>query len=153
MRGLAGSGAAKVRHLFGLCKAFEGKVWKWRWFLTDVGCWRYKMRHLQTKTSELQSKHKYSLVLHSENKTTSDYDKIREIDACVTYCQGIFPPSSTISFRLASRTSGILVRDKKWQPFPIVSYLIDFHSSTKSVNVKLLNVKSMLSAHRTKSPT
>ena len=54
--------AAKVRHLFGLCKDFEGKnvqgeckkanllvflpsrshfyakVWKWRWFLTDVGC-------------------------------------------------------------------------------------------------------------------
>ena len=30
--------AAKVKHLFGLCKGFEGKVWKWRWFLTDVGC-------------------------------------------------------------------------------------------------------------------
>ena len=38
LRGLAGSGAAKVRHLFGLCKAFGRKVWKWRWFLTDVRC-------------------------------------------------------------------------------------------------------------------
>ena len=117
-----------------------------------LGVARCKMRHLQTKSSELQTKHKWLLVLHSENKTTSDYDKIREIDACVTYCQGIFPPSSTISFRLASRTSGILVRDKKLQPFPVVSYLIDFHPSTKPTNVKLLNVKSMLSAHRTKSP-
>ena len=35
---LGGSSAAKVRHLFGLCKDFEEKVWKWRWFLTDVGC-------------------------------------------------------------------------------------------------------------------
>ena len=38
MRGLAGSRAAKVRHFFGLCKDFEEKVRKWRWFLTDVGC-------------------------------------------------------------------------------------------------------------------
>ena len=38
MRGLAGSRVAKVRQLFGLCKAFEEKMWKWRWFLTDVGC-------------------------------------------------------------------------------------------------------------------
>ena len=76
----------------------------------------------------------------------------KKIDACVTYCQGIFPPSSTISFRLASRTSGILVRDKKWQPFSTTHYLFDSHSSTKPTNVKLLNVKSMLSAHRTKSP-
>ena len=37
MRGLAGSRAAKVKHLFGLCKNFEEKVRKWRWFLTDVG--------------------------------------------------------------------------------------------------------------------
>ena len=28
MRGLAGSGAAKVRHLFGLCKEFEEKMCK-----------------------------------------------------------------------------------------------------------------------------
>ena len=27
---LGGSGAAKVRHLFGLCKKFEEKVWKRR---------------------------------------------------------------------------------------------------------------------------
>ena len=46
---------------------------------------------------------------------------------------------------------GILVRDKKWQPFP-TPYLIDSHPSTNPTNVKLLNVKSMLSAHRTKSP-
>ena len=118
-----------------------------------LGVLRCKMRHLPTKTSELQSKHKYSLVLHSENKTTSDYDKIREIDSCVSYCHDLSPvPSSTISFRLTSRTSGILVRDKKLQPFPIVPYLIDFHPSTNPTNVKLLNVKSMLSAHRTKSP-
>ena len=38
MRGLAGSSAAKVRHLFGLCKDFGRKVRKWRWLLTDVGC-------------------------------------------------------------------------------------------------------------------
>ena len=38
MRGLAGSRAAKVRQLFGLCKDFEEKVRKWRSFLTDVGC-------------------------------------------------------------------------------------------------------------------
>ena len=30
--------AAKVRHLFGLCKDFGRKMRKWRWFLTDVGC-------------------------------------------------------------------------------------------------------------------
>ena len=30
--------AAKVKHLFELCKEFEEKVWKWRRFLTDVGC-------------------------------------------------------------------------------------------------------------------
>ena len=35
---MAGSCAANVRHLFGLCKDFDGKVWNWRWFLTDVGC-------------------------------------------------------------------------------------------------------------------
>ena len=48
--------AAKVRHLFGLCKEFEEKVWKWRRFLTDVGCGRYKMRHLQTKVGHLHTK-------------------------------------------------------------------------------------------------
>ena len=32
LRGLAGSGAAKIRHLFGLWKGFEGNVWKQRWF-------------------------------------------------------------------------------------------------------------------------
>ena len=42
-RGVAGTVAAKVKHLFGLCKEFEEKVWKWRRFLTDVGCGRYKM--------------------------------------------------------------------------------------------------------------
>ena len=31
-------------------------------------------------------------------------------------------------------------------------YLFDSHLSTRPANVKLLNVKSMLSAHRTKSP-
>ena len=30
---LGGSSAAKLRHLFGLCKDFEEKVWKWRWFM------------------------------------------------------------------------------------------------------------------------
>ena len=55
LRGLAGSGAAKVRHLFGLCKDFGRKVWKWRWFLTVVGCWKYKMRYLQTKVGHLQT--------------------------------------------------------------------------------------------------
>ena len=78
-RGVAGTVAAKVRHLFGLCKEFEEKmckvsakkqvymffcraaaifiqkVWKWRRFLTDVGCWRYKMRHLQTKVGHLHT--------------------------------------------------------------------------------------------------
>ena len=52
---LGGSGAAKVRHLFGLCKAFGRKVWKWRRFLTVVGCWKYKMRYLQTKVGRLQT--------------------------------------------------------------------------------------------------
>ena len=61
------------------------------------------------------------------------------------------PPAPSPSVSLQGLL-GILVRDKKWQPFPIVSYLIDFHPSTKPTNVKLLNVKSMLSAHRTKSP-
>ena len=42
LRGLAGSGTAKVKHLFGLCKDFGRKVWKWRWFLTDVGCFEMK---------------------------------------------------------------------------------------------------------------
>ena len=37
-RGVAGTVAAKVKHLFGLCKEFEEKVRKWRLFLTDVGC-------------------------------------------------------------------------------------------------------------------
>ena len=37
-RGVAGTVAAKVKHLFRLCKEFEEKVWKWRRFLTDVGC-------------------------------------------------------------------------------------------------------------------
>ena len=55
-RGVAGTVAAKVRHFFGLCKDFEGKVWKWRRFLTDVGCGRYKMRHLQTKVGHLHTK-------------------------------------------------------------------------------------------------
>ena len=32
------------------------KVWKWRRFLTDVGCGRYKMRHLQTKVGHLHTK-------------------------------------------------------------------------------------------------
>ena len=32
---LGGSSTAKVRHLFGLCKDFEEKVWKWTWSLTD----------------------------------------------------------------------------------------------------------------------
>ena len=78
-RGVAGTVAAKVKHLFGLCKEFEEKmckvsakkqvylffcraaaifmqkVWKWRRFLTDVGCWRYKMRHLQTKVGHLHT--------------------------------------------------------------------------------------------------
>ena len=52
---LGGSSAAKVRHLFGLCKDFEEKVWKWRRFLTVVGCWKYKMRYLQTKVGRLQT--------------------------------------------------------------------------------------------------
>ena len=52
---LGGSSAAKVRHLFGLCKKFEEKVWKWRRFLTVVGCWKYKMRYLQTKVGRLQT--------------------------------------------------------------------------------------------------
>ena len=52
---MAGSCGAKVRHLFGLCKDFEGKVWKWRRFLTVVGCWKYKMRYLQTKVDRLQT--------------------------------------------------------------------------------------------------
>ena len=52
---LGGSGAAKVRHLFVLCKKFEEKVWKWRRFLTVVGCWKYKMRYLQTKVGRLQT--------------------------------------------------------------------------------------------------
>ena len=47
---------------------------------------------------------------------------------------------------------GFLDRDEKRQPFPITPYLIDSLPSTKPTNVKLLNVKSMLSAHRTKSP-
>ena len=55
-RGVAGTVAAKVRHFFGLCKEFEEKVWKWRRFLTDVGCGRYKMRHLQTKVGHLHTK-------------------------------------------------------------------------------------------------
>ena len=55
-RGVAGTVAAKVKHLFGLCKEFEEKVWKWRRFLTDVGCGRYKMRHLQTKVGHLHTK-------------------------------------------------------------------------------------------------
>ena len=54
-RGVAGTVAAKVRHLFGLCKDFGRKVRKWRRFLTDVGCWRYKMRHLQTKVGHLHT--------------------------------------------------------------------------------------------------
>ena len=37
-RGVAGTVAAKVKHLFGLCKEFEEKVRKWRLFLTDAGC-------------------------------------------------------------------------------------------------------------------
>ena len=53
---MAGTVAAKVKHLFGLCKEFEEKVWKWRRFLTDVGCGRYKMRHLQTKVGHLHTK-------------------------------------------------------------------------------------------------
>ena len=55
-RGVAGTVAAKVKHLFGLCKEFEEKVRNWRRFLTDVGCWRYKMRHLQTKVGHLHTK-------------------------------------------------------------------------------------------------
>ena len=55
-RGVAGTVAAKVKHLFGLCKEFEEKVRKWRLFLTDVVCWRYKMRHLQTKVGHLHTK-------------------------------------------------------------------------------------------------
>ena len=31
------------------------KVWKWRRFLTVVGCWKYKMRYLQTKVGRLQT--------------------------------------------------------------------------------------------------
>ena len=58
-------------------------------------------------------------------------------------------PSPSVSLQGLRR---FLVRDKKWQPFPTTPYLIDSHSSTKPTNVKLLNVKSMLSAHRTKSP-
>ena len=54
-RGVAGTVAAKVRHLFGLCKDFGRKVRKWRRFLTAVGCWRYKMRHLQTKVGHLHT--------------------------------------------------------------------------------------------------
>ena len=52
---LGGSSAAKVRHLFGLCKDFEEKVWKWRRFLTVFGCLKYKMRYLQTKVGRLQT--------------------------------------------------------------------------------------------------
>ena len=52
---LGGSGAAKVRHLFGLCKKFEEKVWKWRRFLTVVGCWKYKLRYLHTTVGRLQT--------------------------------------------------------------------------------------------------
>ena len=35
---LGGSGAAKVRHLFGLCKSLGRKVMIWRVFLTVVVC-------------------------------------------------------------------------------------------------------------------
>ena len=35
---MAGTVAAKVRHLFGLCKDCGRNVWKGRRFLTDVGC-------------------------------------------------------------------------------------------------------------------
>ena len=42
LRGLARTDGTKVRHLFGLCKAFGRKVWKWRGFLTDVGQGRGK---------------------------------------------------------------------------------------------------------------
>ena len=55
-RGVAGTVAPKVKHLFGLCKDFAEKVRNWRWFLTDVGCGRYKMRHLQTKVGHLHTK-------------------------------------------------------------------------------------------------
>ena len=59
LRGLAGSGAAKVRHLFGLCKAFGRKVWKWRWFLTDVGCFE-----MQNAASANQSRDRVEWLLN-----------------------------------------------------------------------------------------
>ncbi|OYP60909.1 hypothetical protein CIK98_15455 [Prevotella sp. P2-180] len=49
----------KASLLVFFCRAaaiFMQKVWKWRRFLTDVGCWRYKMRHLQIKVGQLQTK-------------------------------------------------------------------------------------------------
>ena len=48
----------KASLLVFFCRAaaiFMQKVWKWRRFLTDVGCWRYKMRHLQTKVGHLHT--------------------------------------------------------------------------------------------------
>ena len=62
------------------------------------------------------------------------------------------PPAPSPSVSLQG-LRGILDRDEKWQPLPITPYLIDSLLSTKPTNVKLLNVKSMLSAHRTKSPS
>ena len=34
---------------------FYAKVMIWRVFLTVVGCWKYKMRYLQTKVGRLQT--------------------------------------------------------------------------------------------------
>ena len=78
-RGVAGTVAAKIKHLFGLCREFEEKMCKvsakkqfylfllpsrsqlyaknveMEVVLTDGGCWSYKMRHLQIKVGQLQT--------------------------------------------------------------------------------------------------
>ena len=105
-RGVAGTVAAKVKHLFGLCKEFEEKmckvsakkqvymffcraaaifiqkVWKWRRFLTDVGCWRYKMRHLQIM--QVEEAEPFFQKLVNGNPCFNEDDTIKSIKGRVT---------------------------------------------------------------------
>ena len=117
------------------------------WVLRDAKCPNYKPKAANYKLN-INSR-LFCTPKIKQQAIMTKFEKLMPVSHIVRAFSHPSAPSPSVSLQ---GLRGFLVRDKKWQPSPMSHYLFDSHLSTRPANVKLLNVKSMLSAHRTKSP-